>query len=102
MGLQFSFDANEAQFGEMSSDFPHASNVFHNVLIEIDEKGAEAVEQTRLDALIDLKRDKKNESTACDDFICDRPFLFVIRDIFSLEIIFIGKLMLPKRRTECL
>ena len=94
-------DLTRQDFTEISPDFPFVSNILHNTFIEIDEKGTEAFNKDRLD---DLENSKTNldEDIITDDFVCDRPFIFIVHHIFSLEIIFIGKLMDPIRRKDCL
>ncbi len=98
LGLCLIFDSTRAEFNEISPDFPFVSNIFHNTLIEIDEKGTEAFEKDRLDEFTN----ENTDGIQTDDFICDRPFIFIVHDIFSLEIIFIGKFIKPKRRIDFL
>ncbi|MCH96379.1 serpin-ZX, partial [Trifolium medium] len=66
------------------------SKIFHKSFIEVNEKGTEAA--TTSTAMVDYIVDESDDE--CDpiriDFIVDHPFLFLIREVSTRTILFVG------------
>lgn len=87
LGATLPFDGHNADFGGICSKM-FLSDVVHQALIEVDEKGTEAAAATVV-FMTDGMKPKYIE------FFCQRPFLFVIHEKIYNNIIFYGKLVKP-------
>jgi serpin B len=67
----------------------YISNVIHKAFVAVDEKGTEAAAATAV--ILDVAMAHVAEHI----FSADRPFLFLIRDKVSGQILFIGRVMNP-------
>ena len=90
MGIQTAFDADKADFNKMYSKKP-ADNVFIGLIlqktfIEVDEKGTEAAAATVIAMAAGAMPPEKTI-----EFICDKPFIYIIRDDATGEILFFGE-----------
>jgi len=86
LGLQSVFQ--QADFSKMSeAPIGNLSEVIHQAFVEVNETGTEAAAATAGSVT--------RSSETPKIFKADRPFLFVIRDIDSGSILFIGKLENP-------
>ena len=107
IGVKKIFKANQADFSKLSKvrfntkiiilmimiSFQnhvglHASDVMQKAFIEVNEEGAEAA---AVSTVVVMNRMAAREQK----FICNRPFLFVIRDIKNGLNLFIGKVVDP-------
>jgi serpin B len=89
MGLHSMFD-QKANFTDLvDSDEPlYISNIIHKAFIEVNEEGAEAAGATT--ALF-----MKRVMPLYPYFVAEHPFLFVLKDVNTHEIIFIGRFKRP-------
>ena len=90
MGMGDAFDPDRADFSGMTGSRDlFISDVIHKAFVAVDEKGTEAAAATIVvmqflsAPLFDLK------------LTIDRPFIFVIRDLPSGQILFMGRVMNP-------
>ena len=93
MGANLPFDNARADFTGIN-DSPqglYISKVVHQAVVEVNEEGTEAaaatgvIMMTRM-AIMDLPR----------DFICNRPFIFIIHEKTHNTTLFIGKYVKPQ------
>ncbi len=97
MGMMAGFDAERADFSGIgtSGQFPlYLGKVSHKTIIEVNEKGTEAVAVTGVGAPGAAIR---RETPFFPEFNADRPFIYLIRDNVSGSILFLGRVMDPTR-----
>ncbi len=91
IGMTDAFDPQQADFSGMDGQRDlYIGNVIHKAFVAVDEKGTEAAAAT---AVI-----MRAASAPAGDIIrltIDRPFIFVIRDVKSRQILFIGRVLNP-------
>jgi serpin B len=88
MGMPSAFDA-DANFSAMDGTTNlYLSDVLHKAWVEVNETGSEAAAATS--AEMSLKADPE-----C--FIADHPFIFLIRDNGSGTILFLGRIVDPRK-----
>lgn len=87
MGISDAFNPTAADFSGISvEDSLYVSDAFHEVRIEVTEDGTKAAAAT---AMVLLKRSR------APVFKADRPFLFLLRQINTGSILFMGRVMNP-------
>ncbi|XP_028249930.1 putative serpin E3 [Parambassis ranga] len=86
MGISDAFNPTSADFTGMSVEGLYVSDAFHDVRIEVTEDGTKAAAAT---AMVLLKRSR------APVFKADRPFLFLLRQINTGSILFMGRVMNP-------
>ncbi|OWF49040.1 Leukocyte elastase inhibitor [Mizuhopecten yessoensis] len=89
LGIRDVFSAKDADLSGMFDSPPmdaHISDVVHKAFVEVNEEGTEAAAATGV--MIRMM-------SMPLQFVADRPFLFVIRDVTSGTILFIGKFVRP-------
>jgi len=92
MGMPDAFDMDKADFSGMTGGRDlYISTVVHKAFVSIDEKGTEAAAATAV--IMSLRGAFKSEVT----LNVDRPFIFVIRDLPSGQILFIGRVLDPSK-----
>jgi serpin B len=90
LGMTDAFDPDLANFTGMSErDDLYISAVVHKAFVAVDEKGTEAAAATAV--IIDVTSAQISELT----LTVDRPFIFLIRDIPTGQILFIGRVLNP-------
>jgi len=90
LGMNDAFDPDLANFTGMSErDDLYISAVIHKAFVAVDEKGTEAAAATAV--IIDVTSAQISELT----LTVDRPFIFLIRDIPTGQILFIGRVLNP-------
>jgi serpin B len=90
MGMTDAFEPDSADFSGMTGGRDlYIDNVLHKAFVAVDEKGTEAAAAT---AVI-----MAPTSAILPDvsLIIDRPFIFVIRDLPSGQILFVGRVLNP-------
>jgi len=97
MGTRLAFDPNAADFTMIANppdpeDRLFLNHVRHKALVKVDEKGTEATAATATD----LSMAAPMDLTAPKQFRADHPFLFLIRDIRSEMILFVGRVAEPQ------
>lgn len=89
MGMDMAFDHRRANFTNISKTGDlHITNVLHKTYVDVNEEGTEAAAVTSVEIGI---------TSIQETFVMrvDRPFFFVIRDIHSHSLIFMGKIVEP-------
>jgi len=87
MGMPDAFDPNLADLSGMDgTDLLFIKHVLHKAFIAVNEVGTEAAAATAVIAEIESMPFK---------VVCDRPFIFIIRDTESGAILFVGRVMDP-------
>ncbi len=87
MGMQIAFSPDEADFSGITGTRElFISEVIHKAFVAVDEKGTEAAAATAVVVGI---------TSMPGELAIDRPFVFLIRDIETGTILFIGRVMNP-------
>lgn len=88
LGMKLPFDPRQTDFSALSPDDElYIHDAFHKVFVEVNEEGAEAAAAT---AIVMAR-----ESAAGFAFRADRPFLFLLRDTRTGDILFMGRVTNP-------
>ncbi|MFN8413721.1 MAG: serpin family protein [Anaerolineales bacterium] len=91
LGMVDAFDSDNADFSGMTGKKDlYISNVIHKAFVAVDEKGTEAAAATAV--IMEAAGAIMPEAS----FVADRPFIFVIRDTNSGQILFIGRILNPQ------
>jgi len=87
MGITDLFDIDTADLSGISGiNELYVSDAFHKAFVEVNEEGSEAAAATA--AMIELRC----LPPRTEPFICDHPFIYLIRDNSSKLILFVGRL----------
>ena len=90
LGMTDAFDPDRADFSGMSERKDlYISAVIHKAFVAVDEKGTEAAAATAV--IVEVASAQMSDIT----LIVDRPFIFLIRDIPTGQILFIGRVLNP-------
>jgi serpin B len=90
MGVVDAFDPDQADFSGMTAQNDlFISNVIHKAFVAVDEEGTEAAAATAV--IMDTTSAPMFEVT----LTIDRPFIFIIRDKLSGQILFVGRVLNP-------
>lgn len=90
LGMPDAFDPDRADFSGMTGGRDlYIDNVLHKAFVAVDEKGTEAAAAT---AVIMAPT---SAMLADVTITIDRPFIFVIRDLPSSQILFVGRVLNP-------
>jgi serpin B len=92
LGMKLAFDADKADFSGMCTAEPlYIGEVLHKAFVRVDEEGTEAAAATAvmMGAGAAMIREEPLRVQV------DRPFVFVIRDQKTGEILFMGRVMNP-------
>jgi serpin B len=93
MGMTDAFDASKADFSGMDGARDlYIGDVLHKAFVAVDEAGTEAAAAT----VVIMELTSMMPESAIE-FRVDRPFLFVIRDIPTGTILFVGRVMNPSK-----
>jgi serpin B len=92
MGMPDAFDADRADFSQMSEVELFISLVLHKAFVAVDEEGTEAAAATA--ALMMLAGEPPRETI---EFRADHPFLFFIQHRDTGAILFLGRVVDPTR-----
>lgn len=88
MGIRIAFDSNAADFSGISENDPiFIDSAIHKAFVNVDEKGTEAAAATGINARL--------QSGPPNTFRADHPFVFIIQDDSSENILFIGRVVNP-------
>ena len=91
LGMTDAFDSNKADFSGMTGNRDlFISDVIHKAFVAVDEKGTEAAAATAviMQAMSMPVQQKVH-------LVIDHPFFFVIRDLKSGQILFVGRVLNP-------
>jgi len=90
LGMTDAFDGNKADFSGMTGNHELSiSDVIHKAFVAVDEKGTEAAAAT---APIMAGMSSPMQKVL---LVIDHPFIFIIRDLKSGQILFMGRVLNP-------
>lgn len=90
LGMTDAFDPDRADFSGMTErNDLYISAVLHKAFVAVDEKGTEAAAATAV--IVDVASAQLSDVT----LTIDRPFIFLIRDIPTGQILFLGRVLDP-------
>jgi serpin B len=90
LGMTDAFLEDKARFtGIRKENDLFISDVIHKAFVDVNEEGTEAAAATAVIA-------KTGAPSAPEEFNADRPFIFLIRDLRTGGILFIGRMMDPR------
>jgi serpin B len=90
LGMKDAFDPDVADFSGMTDKRDlYISAVVHKAFVAVDEKGTEAAAATAV--IMETASARMSDVT----LTIDRPFLFLIRDIPTGQILFVGRVLNP-------
>ena len=90
MGMSDAFDPDKADFSGMTGNKDlFISDAFHKAFVAVDEAGTEAAAATAV--IMGVTSAPMFDVT----LQIDRPFIFIIRDIVSGQILFVGRVLNP-------
>ena len=93
MGMADAFDRGRADFSGMTGKKDlFISDVIHKAFVAVDEEGTEAAAATAV--IMELAGAAQPPD---NQFIVDRPFIFIIRDTVSGQVLFIGRVLNPSQ-----
>jgi len=93
LGMTDAFDADAADFSGMTGKKDlFISDVIHKAFVSVDEKGTEAAAATAV--LMEAAGARLMDV----NLMIDRPFIFLIRDLSSGQILFIGRVLNPTQK----
>lgn len=101
MGMQLAFTRNQADFSGINGIEPpdvnvlYISDVFHKAFVAVDEKGTEAAAATAVVQVVGGAGLLQNLQKPPPVFKADHPFLFLIQDIQSDAVLYMGRLVDP-------
>ncbi len=95
-GTTLPFDAGAADFGNISENANglFISKVIHQAFVDVDEDGTEAAAATAVVMMLRCALFGPLEDPI--EFVCNRPFLFIIHEKIQNNVLFIGKLVSPQ------
>jgi serpin B len=91
LGMTDAFDDNAADFSGISDTFLYITHVLHKAFIEVNEEGTEAAAATAV-----VMGTKSIQLDLPEAFVADRPFVFLIRDLRTGSILFMGRMADPR------
>ncbi|MFC2096478.1 serpin family protein [Bacteroidota bacterium] len=91
MGLALAFDSDQADFSNIIEDMQlFISKVKHKTFVEVNEEGTEAAAVTSVEVGF-------TSIGPSNQFVADRPFIFVIREKYTNSILFMGRVEDPSK-----
>jgi len=96
MGMPDAFSLEDADFSGITESQPplYIGKVLHKAFIDVDEEGTEAAAATLVEVIVGEAIGEPTEPPPIIMTI-DRPFIFLIRDIRTGTILFVGRVMNP-------
>ena len=92
LGLHDAFDENNADFQGITDEQVYLAKAVHKAFVNVNEEGTEAAAITAL-----VARATSGPPEPVDDFVADHPFMFIIQEKETGEILFIGRVMDPTK-----
>jgi serpin B len=91
LGMTDAFDSRKADFSGMTGNHDlFISDVIHKAFVAVDEKGTEAAAATAV-IMVGMSAPLQQKV----HLVIDHPFIFMIRDLKSGQILFIGRVLNP-------
>lgn len=87
LGMKRAFESN-ADFSGIADEGIWIDAIYHKAFVALDERGTEAAAST---AVVGVAESAKPQA----DFYLDRPFIFLIYDAPTGQILFVGRLLDP-------
>lgn len=91
LGIHDAFDENNANFEGITDEQVYLEQAKHKAFVSVDEEGTEAAAITAL-----VVRATSGPPAPEHEFIADHPFVFVIQEKDTGEILFIGRFFNPQ------
>ena len=92
LGVHDAFDKNNADFQGITDEQIYLDRAAHKAFVNVNEEGTEAAAITAL-----VARATSGPPEPMAEFVADHPFMFVIQEKETGEILFIGRVMDPTR-----
>jgi serpin B len=89
LGMTDAFEPTQADFSAMTQEPVYISDVLHQAYVSVDENGTQAAAAT---AVIGQSLSAVENSAT---MTVDRPFFFVIRDMPTNSVLFVGRVLSP-------
>jgi serpin B len=89
LGMTDAFDPNKANFSALTEEPVFISDVLHQAYVSVDENGTQAAAAT---AVVGAGSAAPQNPV---NFTVNRPFFFVIRDIPTNSVLFVGRVLAP-------
>ena len=90
LGLQDAFDKDNANFQGITKEQVYLDRAAHKAFVNVNEEGTEAAAITAL-----VMRNTSGPPEPVAEFVADHPFMFVIQEKNTGEILFVGRLVNP-------
>ena len=90
LGIHDAFDENNADFQGMTDEQVYLAQAIHKAFVNVNEEGTEAAAITAL-----VVQFASGPPEPRHEFIADHPFVFIIQENNTGEILFIGRLANP-------
>ena len=90
LGLDDAFDRDNANFQGITDEQVYLEQAAHKAFVNVNEEGTEAAAITAL-----VVRATSGPPEPVAEFVADHPFMFVIQEKETGEILFIGRVMDP-------
>ena len=90
LGLNDAFDKNSANFQGITDEQIYLDKAAHKAFVNVNEEGTEAAAITAL-----VARAESGPPEPRHEFVADHPFMFVIQEKETGEILFVGRVMDP-------
>lgn len=90
LGVNDAFDENNADFQGMTDEQVYLNKAVHKAFVNVNEEGTEAAAITAL-----VVQAQSGPPEPRHKFISDHPFMFIIQEKNTDEILFIGRLANP-------
>lgn len=101
MGMTAAFDPSDADFSGMDGKKDLSiSAVVHKAYADVNEEGTEAAAATGVTTKVSKAAASKQKHEPPPVFRADHPFVFMIRDDKSGNILFLGRLTRPTKASE--
>jgi len=97
VGMKKAFDPNEADFTGMSKSGEklYISRVIHKAFVDVNEEGTEAAAATAV--IVAVPTSAPTTFPFIPDVRADRPFIFLIREVDTGAILFMGRMTTPTK-----
>ena len=92
LGIHDAFDKDNANFEGITDEQVYLKQAKHKAFVSVDEEGTEAAAVTAL-----VVSAQSGPPTPEHEFIADHPFVFVIQEKDTGEILFLGKVVDPSQ-----